>query len=434
MRRFSTPATSASISPTYAENLSPSGWTSLRWYTWAIAWISPPNGRREMDKFNHKQYKLDHLKGAFMTQQERKRSTRVGRLLKIMFAMAALLGLPGVTSAQIDQASVSGAVRDQNKAVVPGATVTVKNERTGDTRTATSKEDGSFTVLNFKPSSYTITVTAQNFAKTEFTFVELVVGQDLNLDVEMKPAGASESVTIVGGDEAALDTSSARMGANVNEAEVKGLPLNGRQLSQLYLQAPGALNSGSGTFGDIRFSGRAVEQNAVRYDGVEGSAIIDASPGNLNGEIASPFRLQASLENVQEFRVESNSYPAEYGTGSGGQISVVTKSGGNRFHGSVFEFLRNDKLDSRNFFDRDFKSPLRLNQFGASLGGPIVKDRFFFFGSYEGYRLRSGINIVEGVPKLSRCATAVAAVRPLCENGFLAQGAIRILNSDPATD
>ncbi len=367
-----------------------------------------------------------------MTQRERKRPAYIGRLLNILFVLAALFGAPGVTSAQIDQARITGVVRDQANAIVSGATVTVKNERTGDVRTTTSKEDGVFTVLNLKPSSYAITVTAQNFAKTEFTFVELVVGQDLNLDVEMKPAGTSETVTIVGGEDAALDTSSARMGANVNETEVKGLPLNGRQLSQLYLQAPGALNSGSGTFGDIRFSGRAVEQNAVRYDGVEGSAIIDASPGNLNGEIASPFRLQASLENVQEFRVESSSYPAEYGTGSGGQVSVVTKSGGNGFHGSAFEYLRNDKLDSRNFFDRDLKSPLRLNQFGASLGGPIVKDRFFFFGSYEGYRVRSGINIVEQVPKLSQCATATnPVIQGLCNNAFLAPNGIRIPNTDP---
>src|SRR5262249_36130110 len=270
--------------------------------------------------------------------------------------------------------------------------------------------------------------------KSEYTSVEIVVGQAFDLAAELKPVGASESVTIVGGEEAALDTSSARMGANVNEAEVKGLPLNGRQLSQLYLQAPGALNSGSGTFGDIRFSGRATEQNAVRYDGVEGSAIIDANPGNLNGEIASPFRLQASLENVQEFRVESSSYPAEYGTGTGGQVSVVTKSGGNRFHGSAFEYLRNDKFDSRNFFDRDFKSPLRLNQFGFSLGGPIVKDKFFFFGSYEGYRVRSGINIVEQVPKLSQCATATSAViQNLCANAFLSPQGTRFVNPDPTS-
>jgi len=369
-----------------------------------------------------------------MMQTERKRSTglgHIGRLLNILFALA-LFGLPGVTLAQIDQARITGVVRDQNNAIVPGATITVKNERTGEVRTTTANQEGSFAITNLKPSLYTIQVTAANFAKSEYTSVEIVVGQAFDLVAELKPAGSSESITIVGGEEAALDTSSARMGANVNEAEVKGLPLNGRQVSQLYLQAPGALNSGSGTFGDIRFSGRAVEQNAVRYDGVEGSAIIDASPGNLNGEIASPFRLQASLENVQEFRVDSNSYPAEYGTGTGGQVSVVTKSGGNRFHGSAFEYLRNDKFDSRNFFDRDFKSPLRLNQFGASLGGPIVKDKFFFFGSYEGYRVRSGINIVEQVPKLSQCATATSAViQSLCSNAFLSPNGTRVLNTSP---
>ena len=167
-------------------------------------------------------------------------------------------------------------------------------------------------------------------------------------------------MVLSGASEAAIDTGSARMGATVNQREVVGLPLNGRQLSQLYLQAPGTVNTGSGTFGDIRFSGRAVQQNIVRYDGVEGSAIIDASPGNLNGEVASPFRLQSSLENVQEFRVDSNNFPAEFGTGTGGQISVVTKSGGNLFHGSAFEYFRNDALDASNFFDNIVgqKSPL----------------------------------------------------------------------------
>src|SRR6185503_19252620 len=220
-------------------------------------------------------------------------------------------------------------------------------------------------------------------------------------DVTISPTGVSESIDVVAGaSEAAIDTGSARLGATVDQREVVGLPLNGRQLSQLYLQAPGSVNSGSGTFGDIRFSGRAVNQNIVRYDGVEGSAIIDASPGNLNGEIAGPFRLQSSLENVQEFRVDSNNFPAEFGTGTGGQISVVTKSGSNKFHGSVFEYLRNDVLDTANFFDNivGTKSPLRLNQFGGSLGGPIIKDKAFFFGSYEGYRLRAGINSVEAVP------------------------------------
>ena len=112
--------------------------------------------------------------------------------------------------------------------------------------------------------------------------------------------------------------------------------MNGRQVSQLYLLAPGAVNNGSGTFDNIRFSGRSNQQNVIRYDGVEGSSIVDSSPGNLNGESTSLFRLEQSLENVQEFRVDSSNYPAEYGTGTGGQISFVTKSGSNIYHGSAF--------------------------------------------------------------------------------------------------
>ena len=351
-----------------------------------------------------------------------------------LLTLLALVSLSLSGFAQVADARLTGAVKDQTGAVVPGATITIKNTRTGETRTAQSSGEGIFQVTGLKPSVYTIAVTANGFAKTEYTSVELVVGQALNLDVELKPVGATESVNIVGGDEATLNTSSAAMGANVNENEVKGLPLNGRQLSQLYLQAPGALNSGSGTFGDIRFSGRAVNQNAIRYDGVEGSAIIDASPGNLNGETPSPFRLQASLENVQEFRVESNSYPAEYGTGTGGQVSVVTKSGGNQFHGSVFEYLRNDRLDARNWFDRATKSPLKLNQFGASLGGAIIKNRLFFFGSYEGYRLRSGINFVEAVPSAAACGRAVAAVAPLCLAAFRGAGAVILPGASTSPD
>ena len=194
---------------------------------------------------------------------------------------------------------------------------------------------------------------------------------------------------------------------------MQGLPVNGRQMSQLMLQAPGSQNAGTGTWGDIRFSGRAVEQNVIKYDGVEASGVIDSAPGVANGENASLFKLQASLENVQEFRVESSGYPAEFGTGTGGQISVITKSGGNRFRGSVFEYLRSDKMDARELlrFARAMpttassrrpaarptvpKSPLKLNQFGGSIGGPLVKDRVFFFGSYEGYRLDAGRNLIQ---------------------------------------
>src|SRR5207249_8107542 len=202
---------------------------------------------------------------------------------------------------------------------------------------------------------------------------------------------------------------------------VEALPLNGRQVSQLYLQAPGSTNVGSGTFGSIRFAGRATEQNTIRYDGIEGTGTIDANPGTLNAEIDSPFRLQSSLENVQEFRVESSNYTAEFGTGTGGQISLVTKSGGNQFHGSLFEYLRNDVLDAANFFDNiaGQKAPLRLNQFGGSVGGPIVRNKTFFFFSYENYRLRAGLNSTEAIPgDPSRiCAPAVNGVPCVEANG-----------------
>src|SRR5207253_2614847 len=159
------------------------------------------------------------------------------------------------------------------------------------------------------------------------------------------------------------------------------LPLNGRQISQLYLMTPGAVNYGAGTFDDVRFSGHSVEQNEIRFDGVEGTSIVDTSPGNLNAQVSSPFRLQTSMENVQEFRVESSNYPAEYGTGTGGQISLITKSGANDLHASLFEYVRNNAFDARNFFDGAQKSKLRLNQFGASAGGPVLKNKMFFFGS-----------------------------------------------------
>src|SRR5689334_4010995 len=324
---------------------------------------------------------------------------RLQPLLVVVLTIATvfLIGLP--VQAQQDQGRIAGVVKDANAAMVPGASILVKNDRTGEERTATSTESGSYIVSSLRPSTYTITASGQNL-NVRATGVQLLAGQELNPDLTLQATGVEAKVDIVAAADTGIETGTAAMGVNVNTREVEALPLNGRQLSQLYLQAPGSVNSGSGTFGDIRFSGRAVQQNVIRYDGIEGSAIIDASPGNLNGEVPSPFRLQSSLENVQEFRVDSNNFPAEFGTGTGGQVSVVTKSGGNAFHGSLFEYFRNDALDAANFFDNIIgsKAPLRLNQFGGSVGGPIVKDKFFFFFSYEGYRLRAGINSIEAVP------------------------------------
>jgi hypothetical protein len=350
-----------------------------------------------------------------------------------------LMALPTAAFAQGESGRFAGIVRDQSSAFVGEAKVTIKNEKTGEERTASSNAQGYFLVGSLKPSMYSIKVEKPGFAPIEYTNLPVLSGQELTLDFELKPAGLAESVTVVG-TTPVLDLSSAKIGASVSEREVQALPVNGRQMSQLMLQAPGSQNAGTGTWGDIRFSGRAVEQNVIKYDGIEASGIIDSAPGVANGENASLFKLQASLENVQEFRVESSGYGAEFGTGTGGQVSVITKSGGNSFHGSVFEYLRNDKFDSANYFDSQRnpdgsiiaeagsastvpKSPLKLNQFGGSVGGPIAKDKAFFFGSYEGYRLTAGRNFIQAVPSASAWARAVPAVAGL-RPGFTAPGAI----------
>jgi hypothetical protein len=328
------------------------------------------------------------------------------RLVTLLLLAAPLL-------AQSDSGRITGRVVDPSGAVIPGAQIRATNERTGITRLAEADEGGSYTFTNLAPASYTIVGEGPDLGPTRFGGIQVAAGQERTLDLMLHPSSVVQEVTISSGELVVIDTSSARIGANVNEREVARLPLNGRQLSQLYLLAPGAQTAGGGSFDNIRFSGRANQQNAVRFDGVEGSAIIDASPGNLNGESSSGFRLQASLETIQEFRVESSNYPAEFGTGTGGQIGVVTKSGGNEFHGALFHYLRNSAMDARNFFDLEGKSPLRLNQFGGSLGGPILRHRMFFFAAYEGLRQRAGLNFIETVPGAQARSRAVPSIRPL---------------------
>ena len=298
-------------------------------------------------------------------------------------------------------------------------------------------------IAGLRPSIYTIKVTLESFAPLEYPGMQLAAGQDFALDLALQPAGVTETVTVEA--QATVHRSDARPASASTSASAKcwTLPVNGRQMSQLMLQSPGSQNAGTGTWNDVRFSGRANQQNVIKFDGVEGSAIIDASPGNIAGQIASPFKLQASLENVQEFRVESNNYPAEYGTGTGGQVNVVTKSGSNLFRGSVFEYYRNEALDAPNYFDstRNLdgsvieelpKSELDQHQFGGSFGGPLDRDKAFFFASYEGYRLDAGVNFVEAAPSAAawaRAVPAIAALRP----AFTAPGAVLLpgASTDP---
>jgi hypothetical protein len=337
----------------------------------------------------------------------------------LCFVLFAAMVLP-LVQAQ-DVARIVGTVSDPSGAVIPGATVTLKNERTGQARTVKTDERGAYVVNQLNPAGYTVTVDSPGMGTANYNQIVLQVAQERTLDVTMKPAALATEVNVT--DELLIiDTSSARIGGNVGEREVASMPLNGRQLSQLYLLVPGATTAGGGTFDNIRFSGRSNQQNILRVDGIGDGSIIDNSPGNMNGESSSSFRLQSSLENVQEFRVESSNYPAEYGTATGGQISVTTKSGSNSVHGGLFEYVRNDAFDSRNFFDGGKKSPLRLNQYGGSVGGPILKNKLFFFASIEALNQRASLNLIETVPSLTARAKAatdaltnpkIAAILPL---------------------
>ena len=310
--------------------------------------------------------------------------------------------------AQSGQARIVGTVTDSSGAVLPKASVTVTDQKTGAKREASPDDKGFYAITNLTPSTYTVTATAANFANAEVRDYTLSAGQERNLNLSLQPGSVTTEVSVVSGALSEVETSSAAIGANVNSREVGTLAAQWPPTLATYiLLTPGAQTAGGGSFDNIRFSGRANQQNAVRFDGIEGSSIVDASPGNLNGEISTGFRLQSSLETVAEFRVDSSNYPAEFGTGTGGQISVVTKSGGNAFHGGLFEYIRNNALDARNFFDGATKSPLRLNQFGGSIGGPIMKDKLFFFAAIESLRQRAGVNLVGTVPSAAARSRAV---------------------------
>ncbi|MEI9812909.1 MAG: TonB-dependent receptor [Acidobacteriota bacterium] len=325
-----------------------------------------------------------------------------------------LLALASVAFAQSDRGRLTGRITDVAGSVVPNATVKVEDTRTDATRETQTATDGLYVIDGLLSSTYKVTVTATGSAESVFQNVSVATGQERQLDVTLQLATVLQSIVVESGALAELETSSASIGANVTTREVANLPLNGRQLSQLYLLVPGASSSGSGQFNEMRFSGRANEQNTIRYDGIQAGSILGASPTDSSGGGATQMRLANSLENVQEFRVEASTYSAEYGRGTGGQITVITKSGSNQLHGGVFEYFRNDYMDARNAFDKQPKAaPLRLNQFGGSVGGAIVRDRAFFFVSQENLAQRVYAPFVQSTLSALARSQAVPAIRPL---------------------
>jgi hypothetical protein len=314
--------------------------------------------------------------------------------LTALLVIAAAILTPSAVSAQQTEARIVGRLVDESRGALPGATVTVTSKETGAVRTAVSAEDGSFAVTNLGPGTYTVLVDLSGFAPLTRD-VTLGLAQVETLDLALGIAAVQEAVT-VSASSAVIDLSSAKIGVNVSPDELRNLPVNGRNFANLMTLATGATSDGNGGWASIRFNGKSNQQNYLNFDGVDGTYVWDANPGYLNAT-GSQFRLQTSMESVAEFRVNSGLAPAESGLGSGGNITVVSKSGSNRFTGSLFEYRRDDALDAASKYD-DQKQPLELDQFGGSIGGPLVTNRTFFFVSLEALRQRTGLAFTEAVP------------------------------------
>ncbi len=314
-------------------------------------------------------------------------------LLAGALAVASLLGAAPAAAQQIESRIV-GSVTDPNGGVLPGVTVLVTAAATGAERTAVTDGQGRYTVTNLSPGLYKVTMELSGFT-TSSKPVTLGVGDVKPLDVGLALSGITESVTVAA-ESKVIDTASARIGVNVSPEEIAQLPVNGRNFANLMTLATGATSDGNGGWASVRFNGKSNQQNYLNYDGVDGSYVWDASPGYL-AATGSQFRLQTSMESIAEFRVNSGLAPAESGLGAGGNITVVSKSGSNSFNGSVFNYLRNDGLDSASKYDNN-KQQLEMNQFGGSLGGELVGNRTFFFASYEGLQQTTGVSFTEAVP------------------------------------
>ncbi len=332
----------------------------------------------------------------------------------VLLAAICVVFLPALR-AQVERASIIGKITDSTGAAMAGVEVTVTNEATNTSIHVSSDDTGAFTAVNLIPGSYTVNASPKSFRPVVFRNFVLQVGQSARLDMTMELGNVEQAVEVTGAIPL-LQTESASVGQVIDGTAVNALPLNGRNFVQLAILAPGVsgldyaqagtINTGKrpdelrpgGTA--LQANGALSQSNAVLLDGIDNTEMISQT-----------FIVRPAVEGIQEFKVLTNNPGAEYSRSVGAVVVVTTKSGGNQFHGSLFEFLRNEKLDARNFFARTDapKPPFKLNQYGASLGGPVLfpkyngRNRMFFFLNYEGYREVFGDTQLQTVP--------VAAIR-----------------------
>ena len=310
------------------------------------------------------------------------------RAARAALCLVALVGAATAASAQVGSGQVTGLVRDQAGALLPGATVTITAEATNVSRVTRTTRDGSYLVTGLAPGAYRIDVELSGFRPLRRGGVGVATGESITLNLELAVGGINEALTVTG-DAPLLRNATAGLGQVIDHEKIVQLPLNGRTFISLAALAPGVALPPGSQF--PRINGGRPRTNEYLFDGI---SVLQPEPGQV-----AFFPI---IDAIQEFKIESNSPPAEFGRFNGGVVNLTTKSGSNVFHGTGFEFLRNEHLNARNFFSstNPVKPGYRRNQFGGVIGGPIRKDRTFFFLDYQGQRQTRNLPVTSVVPTL----------------------------------
>ena len=312
----------------------------------------------------------------------------------VLFLSFFLLVLP--VFAQVDTARIIGTVRDASGAVVPGAGVTITHVETGRQYAAlVTGGDGVYKSVPLPVGSFRVEVKMPGFKRAARSGITLEIQQTGVIDFTLEVGGVTDVVNVV---EAAplLATTEATQGQVIDNKRILELPLNGRDYLELAMLSEGTTESVGGAMGGFSSGGLRTSQNNFMIDGIDNNNMQMAAAAR-RGEAMKP-----SIDSIQEFKVLTNSYTAEYGRAAGAVVNMTLKSGTNRVHGTAFEFIRNEKLDAKNFFDSptSVKPPFKRNQFGFSVGGPIIRNKTFFFGDYEGFLRRESGTALATVPTL----------------------------------
>src|SRR5260370_1219794 len=294
-------------------------------------------------------------------------------------------GLTACAQSQATTGNIEGRVVDTNGAAIPGVTVTVTNQETGLTKTANADVEGIYSVTFLPPGKYRVTTSgAQGFAGADFSNVTVTVGGETPLDIQLKVGGTTTMVDVAAEGQI-VETTRTSVSSTVNERAIQNLPVNGRNFLDFATLTPGVVRDPTRS-GDLAVGGQKGTLNSLQVDGADNNNTFF---GQSFGRTGTRPPYQFSEESVQEFQINQNGFSAEFGRAGGAVINVVTKSGTNQWHGSAFEYFRDESLNSNTpiLTARGVKRPKsQINQFGGTLGGPIKKDRAFFFFAYEGQR------------------------------------------------